>query len=113
LDIGGWIGEAAVVWLCKRVFMVHFLRQFFGWLVTWLRYVLVICLIGAVLGVLSHLLFGLCFMDSPDYGYLAAFGLMNGLTYGGVWAGGAAIVLCVMRARRLYLAKHPEEGALG
>jgi len=35
------------------------------------------------------------------------------LKYGSVWAGGFAIVLCVMRARKEYLAKHPEAGELG
>lgn len=93
--------------------MLFILKQSLCWLIAWLRYVATICLVGAVLGLLSHLLFGLCFMDQPDYSYLAALGLMNGLTYGSVWAGGAAIVLCVMRARRNYLAKHPEAGALG
>lgn len=93
--------------------MFPILKQSLAWLVTWLRYALTICLVGALLGVLSHLLFGLCFMEGPDYGYLAAFGFSNGLKYGSVWAGGAAIVLCVMRARRVYLAKHPEEGSLG
>ncbi len=93
--------------------MLYFFKQSLCWLITWLRYVATICLVGAVLGVVTHLLFGLFFVDSPDYGYLAAFGFGNGLKYGSVWAGGAAIVLCVMRARREYLAKHPEAGALG
>jgi hypothetical protein len=42
-------------------------------------------------------------MNAPDYGDQAAFGFSNGLRYGGVWAGGFAIVLCVMRARKEYL----------
>jgi hypothetical protein len=53
------------------------------------------------------------FVDQPDYGFLAAFGFMNGLKYGSVWAGGLAIVLCVMRARKEYLAKHSQGGELG
>lgn len=93
--------------------MLPILKQSLCWLITWLRYVATICLVGAVLGVVTHLLFGLCFMEHPDYGYLAAFGFGNGLKYGSVWAGGAAIVLCVMRARCMYLAKHPEAGGLG
>jgi len=76
-------------------------RWFFGWL----YYVCIICFCGAIVGVLTHLLYGLCFMDGPDYGYLAAFGFKNGLTYAGVWAGGAAIVICVIRARREFEAK--------
>jgi hypothetical protein len=47
-------------------------------------------------------------MDAPDYGYQAAFGFSNGLRYGGVWAGGLAIVLCVMRARKEYLQAQAE-----
>ena len=83
------------------------------WLITWTYFALVICFIGAMLGVLSHVLFGFFYMDDPDFGFLAAFGFKNGLKYGSVWAGGFAIVLCVMRARKEYLAKHPEAGELG
>ena len=83
--------------------MLNIIRKIIRWFFTWLYFVLIICLAGAVIGVVSHLLFGLIFMDSPDYGYQAAFGFSNGLRYGGVWAGGFAIVLCVMRARKEYL----------
>jgi hypothetical protein len=84
------------------------LIQIVRWLLTWLYFVTVICFMGAMLGVFSHLLFGLCCMDTPDYGYLASFGFSNGVRYGGVWAGGFAIVLCVMRARKEYLQKRGE-----
>lgn len=90
--------------------MLRILIQTFRWLLTWLYFLLVICFVGALLGVLTHLLFGLCFMEAPDFGYLAAFGFTNGLQYGGVWAGGFAIVLCVMRARKEYLQTHEESG---
>jgi len=93
--------------------MISVLGSVLRWLFTWIYFVLVICFIGAFLGVISHVAFGLFFMKGPDYAYLASFGLMNGLNYGGVWAGGLAIVLCVMRARKEYLAKHAEEGELG
>ena len=83
--------------------MLKIIQKIIRWFFTWLYFVLIICLAGAVIGVMSHLLFGLIFMDSPDYGYQAAFGFSNGLRYGGVWAGGFAIVLCVMRARKEYL----------
>ena len=90
--------------------MLRIFTQTVRWLLTWLYFVLVICFAGALLGVLSHMLFGLCFLDAPDYGYLAAFGFSNGLRYGSVWAGGLAIVLCVMRARKEYLQTHAESG---
>ncbi len=93
--------------------MLHILKQVLRWILTWLYFVAVICFIGAVLGVVTHVVLGPLFVDDPDYGYLAAFGFMNGFRYGGVWAGGFAIVLCVMRARKEYLAKHPESGELG
>lgn len=73
------------------------------WMGAWLYYVCLICMIGAVLGLVSHLLWGVVFYESPDYGHLAALGVLHGLNYGGVWAGGAAIVLCVIRARKNYL----------
>ena len=83
--------------------MLNILRQIIRWLFIWLYFVLIICLAGAVIGVISHLLFGLIFMDTPDYECQAALGFSNGLRYGGVWAGGLAIVLCVIRARKEYL----------
>ena len=82
--------------------MVNILGQIILWFFIWLYLVLIICLAGAVIGVVSHLLFGLIFMNAPDYGDQAAFGFSNGLRYGGVWAGGFAIVLCVMRERKEY-----------
>ena len=97
----------------KLLKMLKVLGSVFRWLMTWVYFVLVICFVGAVLGVFTHVVFGLLFLDGPDYSYLAAFGFQNGLRYGGVWAGGFSIVLCVMRARKEYLARHPEEGALG
>ena len=75
------------------------------WLFTWVYFVSLICFTGAVLGVLSHLAYGVLFAQSPDYCYLAAFGFSNGLQYGGVWAGGFAIVLCVMRAHKQHVVK--------
>lgn len=86
--------------------MLRLIGQIFIWLLTWLYFVLIICFVGAMLGVVTHVLFGWFFMDGPDYGYLASFGFSNGIRYGGVWAGGLAIVLCVMRARKAYLSKN-------
>lgn len=93
--------------------MLHILQQAFRWLFTWIYFVLVTCFVGAMLGVVTHVLLGPLFVEQPDFGFLAAFGFMNGLKYGSVWAGGLAIVLCVMRARKEYLAKHPGGGELG
>ncbi|NCG09257.1 MAG: hypothetical protein GWO81_06780 [Verrucomicrobia bacterium] len=80
--------------------MTTILKGIFRWLIDWLYFVSCICFIGASLGVVSHLAFGLCFMDAPDYTYLAALGFLHGLKYSSLWAGGLAIVLCVMRAHR-------------
>lgn len=91
--------------------MWNVVTQVFLWLLTWVYYVSIICFIGAMLGVGSHLLFGFFFMQDPDYAFQAAFGFSNGIRYGGVWAGGFAIVLCVMRARREYLQRHGESEA--
>ena len=83
--------------------MLKIIRKIIWWFFTWLYFVLIICLAGAVIGVVSHLLFGLIFMDMPDYERQSALGFSNGLRYGGVWAGGFAIVLWVMRDRKEYL----------
>ena len=88
--------------------MLNILGQIIRWFFIWLYFVLIICLAGAFIGVMSHLLFGLIFINAPDYGHQAAFGFSNGLRYGGVWAGGFAIVLCVMRARKEYLQTQPK-----
>jgi len=79
------------------------------WVITWLYFVCIICFIGAMGGVITHVLFALFFMEKPDYVYFTSFGFMNGLNYGIVWAGGAAIVLCVLRARKEYLATNGRE----
>ncbi|MEC8613790.1 MAG: hypothetical protein VXY17_00100 [Verrucomicrobiota bacterium] len=83
--------------------MQNILRQIIRWFFIWLYFVLIVCLAGAFIGVVTHLLFGLIFMDTPDYGYQVVIGFSNGLRYGGVWAGGLAVVLCVIRARKEYL----------
>ena len=88
--------------------MFRLIGQIVVWLLTWLYYVLIICFVGALLGVGTHLLFGLLVAEDPDYAYLSSFGFSNGVRYGGVWAGGFAIVLCVIRARKEYLQKHGE-----
>ncbi|MGB0744743.1 MAG: hypothetical protein ACPGSB_09470 [Opitutales bacterium] len=93
--------------------MLRILKGILHWLLTWVYFVALICFIGAAFGVLSHVLIGPFFVEEVDLSYLAAFGFLNGLQYGGVWAGGFSIVLCVMRARKEYLAKHPGEGSLG
>ena len=36
---------------------------------------------------------------------MTALGYLHGLKYAGVWAGGSALVLCVIRARREFLEK--------
>ncbi|MEM7790207.1 MAG: hypothetical protein AAF546_02290 [Verrucomicrobiota bacterium] len=86
--------------------MFHFIGSCLRWVFGWLYYVCIICFAGAMLGVLTHMVFAVLFVDNPDYGFYAAFGFTNGFRYGGVWAGGLAIVLCVMRARKEYLANH-------
>jgi len=94
--------------------MFRILGNVLIWLLTWLYYALIICFIGAMLGVITHMLLGPLLVDHLDYAELASYGFSHGLRYGGVWAGGFAIVLCVMRARKEYLQKYgeTEESAL-
>ena len=54
----------------------------------WLYFVCLVCFAGATLGTVSHVLFGLCFVETPDYGHLAALGFLHGLKYSSLWAGG-------------------------
>ena len=83
--------------------MLNIIGKIIRWFFIWLCFVFIISLAGAFVGVLTHLLFGLIFMDAPDYEYQAALGFSNGLHFAGVWAGGLSIVLCFMRARKEYL----------
>jgi membrane protein implicated in regulation of membrane protease activity len=83
--------------------MLNILGQIIRWFFIWLCFAFIICLAGAFIGVVTHLLFGLIFLDTPDYECQAALGFSNGLRYSGVWAGGLSIVLCVIRARKEYL----------
>jgi hypothetical protein len=85
--------------------MLTFMRSALRWVFGWAYYVCLICLSGAALGVLSHLLWGWCFYDDFDPVYMTALGYLHGLKYAGVWAGGSALVLCVIRARREFLEK--------
>lgn len=88
--------------------MLNLVKAVVRWSLTWLYFVAIICFVGAMLGVLTHILLGPLLVDK-SFGFLAAFGFLNGLKYGSVWAGGLAIVLCVMRARKEYLAQHAGE----
>ena len=83
--------------------MLQILFQIIRWVLIWIYFVFIICLAGAVLGVLLHVLYGFCFMNDPDYWYLARFGFSNGMHYGGVWSGGSSIVLCVIIARKEHM----------
>lgn len=84
--------------------MFRILKVILRWFMDWLYFVCLVCFSGATLGVLSHVLFGLFFVDSPDYAHLAALGFLHGLKYSSLWAGGLAIVLCAMRAHREFQA---------
>lgn len=78
------------------------------WIGGWIYYISLICSLGALLGTMSHLLFALLFVERADFSYYAALGLLHGLKYSSLWAGGLSIVLCVMKARREYLHQHSE-----
>jgi hypothetical protein len=82
--------------------MLRFIKGTFRWFIDWLYFVSLVCFTGSVIGVASHLLFGLCFFEAPDFPYLAALGFLHGLKYSSLWAGGLSVVLCAMRAHREY-----------
>lgn len=86
--------------------MSNFLINVARWILIWALYVAAVCSVGAVAGLVTHVVYGAFFTEAADLSFYASLGLRNGLKYGAVWAGGAALVLCVMRARREYLAKH-------
>jgi len=89
--------------------MFGFLKNAARWLIGWIYYICIICFIGGMLGIVSHVIWGRIFYEDFDIGYMASLGLIHGLQYAGVWAGGLSIVICVMRARKEYLARHSSE----
>ena len=70
------------------------------WIGLWLGYVGLICLLGTIGGVITHGIYALCCSKPDRYLEYLALGMQNGFKYGGVWAGGTAIVLCCMRAHK-------------
>ena len=82
--------------------MLNIIRKIIRWFFTWLYFVLIICLAGAFIGVVSHLLFGLIFMDMPDYERQAALGFPMASATAGL-GGWPFLPLCVIRARKEYL----------
>ncbi|ADE53753.1 hypothetical protein [Coraliomargarita akajimensis] len=88
--------------------MLRYFYHIANWLILWLYYICLICATGAVLGTLSHVVWAMCFVEQADYSYYAALGFLHGFQYAGVWAGGASIVICVMRARKEWLLKQGE-----
>jgi hypothetical protein len=86
--------------------MLKLFQSILHWIFTWVYFVCVICFIGAMAGVATHVLFAFLFQEQADYAYFASFGFLNGLKYGSLWAGGLSIVLCVIKARKKYLVRH-------
>lgn len=70
------------------------------WIGLWLGYVGLICLVGTIGGVLTHGIYALIFSEPERYLEYLVLGMQHGFKYGGVWAGGTAIVLCCIRAHR-------------
>ena len=88
--------------------MLHLSGVICRWIFGWVYYIALICFLGAMVGVFSHLVFALLVVEKPDYGYYASLGFIHGLHYSGVWAGGASIVICVIRARREFLSNQSD-----
>ena len=72
------------------------------WIGLWLGYVGLICLVGTIGGVLTHGVYALFCAESDRYLEYIILGMQHGFKYGGVWAGGTALVLCCMRAHKLH-----------
>ena len=79
------------------------------WLVTWLYFVSIICFLGTLIGVITHLLFALLFITNADIVYYASLGCMHGVKYSSLWAGGIALVLCFMRGHKNFSTKKISE----
>ena len=51
-------------------------------------------------GVLTHGIYALFCSEPERYTEFLILGMQHGFKYGGVWAGGTAIVLCCIRAHK-------------
>lgn len=81
----------------------------FHWLGAFLLYLSATLLLGGVIGAGLFLSIGaLTHPDVPVVDRLSR-GFYDGFLYAGVWAGGLAIVLCVMRGHREHRQKAAEE----
>lgn len=87
--------------------VVRILLLSFQWLGLFLLYVAAIVSLGAILGMVSFLVFGKIFVGM-GFGELALRGARYGAQYFGVWAPSVAIVLCVMRAWKLSQGKNDD-----
>ena len=81
------------------------IRATVRWLLRWLLLVLGICSAGALVGAVLYPVAGtLLGMDLPPARMLVN-GLKDGGFYALIWAPGLALVICIMRAHKLYAGK--------
>lgn len=83
-----------------RPLALRIVRAFFYW-VWWLYvYICVTVVTGALVGAFLFVAVGALTHPEMDVLRRAEMGLTDGFYYAGMWSGGLAIVLCVMRAHR-------------
>lgn len=90
----------------ERPLTLRILRAIPYWLWWLYVYICVTVATGALLGAAIFAAIGA--LTHPDLDILRRIelGLMDGFYYSGMWSGGLAIVLCVMRAHRLNAARN-------
>ena len=77
-------------------------RIILKWIALWFGYVSLICLVGTIGGAITHGMYAFFCSEPERYLELLILGMQHGFKYGGVWAGGTALVLCCMRAHKLH-----------
>ena len=71
------------------------------WLLRFSFYTGIILAMGTLIGSLGFIVIGSLFIKGYTCEFLLKKGAWIGFRYAGVWAGGAAVVLCCMKAKKM------------
>lgn len=95
----------------KRPLIVRLFLSVVYWAWWLFVYIAVVLVVGSAIGALLFATVGALTHPQVDVMRRIEVGLQDGFLYAGLWAGGLAIVLCVMRAYRQREQRHAPQDA--